>query len=86
MQERRTSPRRRVLKAAKIIFNHGRSVIDCTVRNLSTDGALLLTPSTVGIPAHFELVLEGDSRRLTCAVMWRRQQPLGVRCGRVHDA
>lgn len=80
MEERRRSLRRRVLKTAKIVFNHDRSVVDCTVRNLSTEGALLLFPSTVGIPAHFELVLEGEARRLACDVMWRHEQRLGVRC------
>jgi len=80
MDERRKSPRRRVLKTAKIVFNRDRSVVDCAVRNLSVEGALLLFPSTVGIPAHFELVLEGDARRLACGVMWRHEQRLGVRC------
>lgn len=79
MEERRRSPRRRVLKTAKIVFNHDRSVVDCTVRNLSPEGALLTLPSTLGIPAHFDLVLEGEPRPLACDVVWRHEQRLGVR-------
>jgi hypothetical protein len=80
MEERRKSPRRRVLKTGKIVFNHDRSVVDCTVRNLSAEGALLVFPNTAGIPAHFDLVLEGDARRLACDVVWRHERRLGVRC------
>ena len=50
MQERRQAPRTRVLKAAKVIFNEHRSVIDCTVRNLSNSGACLQVSSPVGFP------------------------------------
>ena len=38
MAERRTVPRTRILRGGKILFNDKRSVIDCTVRNLSEVG------------------------------------------------
>ena len=41
MQERRHKPRLRTLRAGKILFNNKRSVIDCMVRNASTNGACL---------------------------------------------
>lgn len=53
--KRRNHRRLRVLKGARIVFNERRSVIDCTVRDLSPGGALLLLPSTAGIPNEFEL-------------------------------
>jgi hypothetical protein len=43
MTERRKFARRRVLKAAKIVFNHGHSIVDC-----AGDGAWPNPPSTVG--------------------------------------
>src|SRR5947209_6716352 len=58
--ERRTYSRQRTLKTGKIIFNQRSSVVDCTVRNLSTKGALLQTVSTLGIPNDFDLVIEPD--------------------------
>ena len=43
-EKRTTSPG--TLKAGRIVFNQRRSVLDCTVRNLSSTGACLDVPST----------------------------------------
>jgi hypothetical protein len=59
--EKRTSPRRRVLKAGRIVFNGGRSTIDCRVRSLSASGALLVMESSIGIPDEFELQIISDA-------------------------
>src|SRR5260370_29330534 len=56
-------PRGRQLKKAKIAFNHRQSVIDCLVRNLSETGACLEVASRAGIPAAFELLIEGKTPR-----------------------
>ena len=56
MQERRDTQRHRVLKAATIEFGAG-AAIDCTVRNLSANGAALDVASPVGIPATFDLLI-----------------------------
>jgi hypothetical protein len=48
------------------------------VRNLTTQGALLVVPSLVGIPANFELVLDTDHARHDCRVAWRGENRLGV--------
>jgi hypothetical protein len=76
MNESRTAPRHRVLKAGTIEFGGG--VIDCTVRNLSNAGAALDVTSPVGIPDRFTLVLPGDGLRMPCHVVWRKQRRLGV--------
>ncbi len=78
MEERRKAGRRRVLKKAKIIFNNRSAVIDCTVRNLSTAGALLLVPSPLGIPETFELLIEADGTKYQCHVSWRQDDKIGV--------
>ena len=77
MVEKRTVPRRRVLKAGKIEF--GGSVIDCTVRNLSKVGAALDVPTPVGIPDQFDLVIPSDALRFSCRVLWRQRIRIGVR-------
>lgn len=79
MDDKRKSPRRRTLKAGKIIFNDGRSSIDCTVRNISASGALLLVASPVGIPEQFVLLIEAESFRRNCQVVRRASQEIGVR-------
>jgi hypothetical protein len=50
----RTGERQRVrfLKSARIIFNSQRSVINCTVRNMSATGALLAVPNVVDPELH----------------------------------
>lgn len=75
MEEHRSTPRRRVLKAATIAFGGG--AISCTVRNLSEYGALLDVTSPIGIPDVFSLVMDSGSHQ--CRVIWRRERRTGVR-------
>lgn len=59
---------RRVLKAGQIVFNGGRSAIDCTVKRLSEDGASLAVLSTAGVPERFKLAIAADGFSKTCAI------------------
>lgn len=52
---------RRVLKAGSIVFNGGRSVIDCTVKRLSDEGASLAVIDSAGVPSRFKLAIEADN-------------------------
>ena len=76
--ERRRERRARALKAAKIVFNLGRSVFDCTVRNLSPGGALLEVPCMVGIPPKFDILMDQGVTRRACTVRWNTQRLIGV--------
>jgi len=79
MEERRRSVRRRALKGARIVFNHGASSLSCLVRNLSEDGARLELESSLGVPETFVLYFsEGETPR-ECVVAWRREKAIGVR-------
>ena len=75
--ENRAATRRKTLKGGRIIFNSGRSTIDCTVRNLSSTGARLEVVSVVGIPNTFDLAVGRDGVR-PCRVAWRTLKELGV--------
>jgi hypothetical protein len=75
--EQRKSPRQRTLKGGVIAFNNRFSTMDCVVRNLTPDGAMLKVVSTVGIPERFELKLEHENFRW-CRVKWRTDNALGV--------
>ncbi len=75
--ERRATIRHRVLKGGKIAMNEGFSVIDCTVRNLSTTGAMLRVTSVVGIPDAFQLVMS-DGQKFDCVVQRRTGTDIGV--------
>ena len=81
MQERRQVPRSRTLKSGKIIVHAHTSLVDCTVRNLSSKGALLVVASLAGIPEKFDLLLEATGEHRPCHVIWRGEDRLGVEFG-----
>ncbi len=76
--ERRRNPRARTLKTARIVFNHHRSVIDCTVRNLSPLGACLKVASAIGIPEEFDVIFDADQSIRPCRMIWHKETQLGV--------
>lgn len=59
---------RRVLKAGQIVFNAGRSVIDCTVKRLSEQGASIAVMSSAGVPDRFKLAIAADDFSRTCKI------------------
>ena len=77
VQEQRKSPRKRVLMGGHIVFNGGRSTIDCIIHNWSDSGALLRVRSPIGIPASFDLVTSDKASR-TCRIVRRAAHEIGV--------
>ena len=69
--------RMRALKSAKVVFNNRRSIIDCTVRNLSDTGCCLHVADPVAVPDKFEL--EFGVAKHACQVVWRKDTRVGVR-------
>ena len=78
MSEQRKQPRLRTLKAGRIGFNRRFSVISCTVRNLSADGACLHVASSVAVPDRFDLTIEPEGTSRDCEVAWRTEDRIGV--------
>jgi len=76
--ERRRHPRARTLKSARILLNHHHSVIDCTVRNLSSTGACLNVASTLGIPDRFDVIFDCDKSVRPCRLIWHKEKEIGV--------
>ena len=76
--ERRRQPRARTLKSARILFNQHHSVIDCTVRNLSAEGACLNVASAIGIPERFDVIFDADHSIRPCRMVWHKEKQLGV--------
>jgi hypothetical protein len=76
--ERRRQPRARTLKSARILFNQHHSAIDCTVRNLSNDGACLNVASAIGIPERFDVIFDADHSIRPCRMVWHKEKQLGV--------
>ena len=76
MIEKRTVPRRRVLKSGTLAFGDGR--IDCIVRNLSSSGAGLDLASPFGLPSSFMLTIETDRLKRRCRPVWLSERRIGV--------
>ena len=78
MSERRSLQRGRTLLGGKIVFNTGRSVIDCTVRNLSDEGACVQVASPIGLPEYVHLLIAGDAEPRACNLAWHSGNRIGL--------
>jgi hypothetical protein len=76
MDETRTAPRRRMLKAGTIEFGGG--AIDCTVRNISETGAALDVVTPLFIPDRFTLFVPTEHLKRPCQIVWRKEKRIGV--------
>ncbi|MEM8689937.1 MAG: PilZ domain-containing protein [Pseudomonadota bacterium] len=76
--EKRTSPRRRALKAGVVSLNNGNITMPCVVRDISETGAKLKVDTGRHPPDHFQLQIELDGLMANCMVVWRDGQQLGV--------
>ena len=76
MNEKRVAPRHHVLKSAFIVISEKAPKLECTVKNISDGGAALRVSTTIGIPKHFELIIEAKRHR--CHSVWRTDTKLGV--------
>ena len=76
--KRRRQDRKTVWKGAKVVFNNGKGVLVCQVRDLSPDGARLEFPPRQAVPDTFELHVAGQPVR-KCERRWVRNNIVGVR-------
>jgi len=76
LPDRRLSSRKRVLRGGKAFWPNGDSAA-CMVYNVSMAGAKLEVFGPV--PNSFDLVVDGDSVRRPCSVIWRKANRIGVR-------
>ncbi len=77
-KEHRRSSRRLAIMPAIIYYPNQTEHVDCMVRDLSQDGALLELPLARELPLVFSLRLEGESKLRFCNVAWHSENYLGV--------
>lgn len=77
MDERRTAPRHRILKQGTLAFKSGGSA-ECTVRNISSNGARIDIDNPVGLPESFTLTIPSDRLNRQCRPVWVGDRRLGV--------
>ena len=82
----RVFTRHHVRKNGKILFMEAPWFVECVIRNVSEDGALLSMLVSVALPPKILLWEKKTGRIYECAVKWREEHMVGVRftdlCGR----
>jgi len=62
------------------------SVMSCTVRNISPEGAAIDVENPAFVPEQFRLVMARDSSIRECKVIWIQQKRIGVAFITARDA
>ena len=52
--------------------------VDCTIRNISPDGATPDVASPIGIPHEITLNIASRHERQNCRIVWRKEKRIGV--------
>ena len=73
----RASPRQRVLKAAKIVFDDW-AAFDCQVRDVSETGAQIKVASASIVPHRFRLLMVAEHTIRPVQVAWKLDNFVGV--------
>ena len=84
MAEKRASRRVRTVVTGRIVFNEGRSRVDCIVRDMSAGGARLRMVRPTIVPDAFELVVPLKETSYPASVRWRAGDEIGVALGAAH--
>ena len=79
MPERRTRPRKRVLKTGQIITDSTSSTVDCILRDISESGARLRLTSTAALPSTFLLLIKSENVIVPVQRVWRNAHEVGVK-------
>lgn len=78
MTDRRRELRLRSLLGGRIICQRPQGTMDCTVRNIAPQGALLVFPHTAVTPAEFRLHIPCRGETHSARVIWRSHDRVGV--------
>ena len=76
MEEKRKHPRTEINQRAYV--SSGGSVMCCTVRNISVDGAAIDVENPAFVPSSFRLVMADDSSVRQCTIAWIQKNRIGV--------
>lgn len=76
--DQRRSPREHVRFPAWIDIGNGAALRDCTVLDVSEDGARIALAAPRELPAEFHLVLSRNGTRRRCRLVWRSHDEAGL--------
>ena len=83
--ERRRDPRSRALLAGKLANEDATQTLDCVIRNLSADGAMIETSAPHLVPREMHLVQIKEGIVWDAEVIWRRGNRVGLKLKTRHD-
>jgi hypothetical protein len=83
--DRRRTQRRRSLLTAKLATRDASLTIDCVIRNLSPEGALVETTSPHLIPHELHLMQVREGIVWDAGIIWRNGNRIGLVLGERHD-
>jgi hypothetical protein len=78
MYERRRLPRSEVCKRAKIALKDQITLLECTVRNLTSDGACVELEENAHSFGSFALSFDNFRSERDCYLVWKSGDRLGV--------
>jgi PilZ domain len=77
MEEKRKHPRTEIEEPG--LVSSGGSVMSCTVRNISPEGAAIDVENPAFVPQHFRLVMAKDRSVVhECRVAWIQKNRIGL--------
>jgi hypothetical protein len=76
MEEKRKHPRTEINEPAYV--SSGGSVMSCTVRNISAEGAAIEVENPAFVPPRFRLVMAKDSSVRECQIAWIQKNRIGL--------
>jgi hypothetical protein len=76
MEEKRKYPRTEINEPAYV--SSGGSVMSCTVRNISPEGAAIDIENPGFVPGRFRLVMANDRTVHDCQVIWIQKNRIGL--------
>lgn len=76
--EQRNGIRRRTLRAAKVVYGDYRYIVDCVVRDTSSEGMRIRCDHAREIPQDFFIYDPTEQSLRKAEVMWRKDNELGL--------
>ena len=77
-KELRHEARVRSFLRGEILHSGGSMKTECTVRDISEDGARIEVPTSFTLPENFELFIPARNQRFRAKTVWRQGQEIGV--------
>ncbi|MCW5682039.1 MAG: PilZ domain-containing protein [Xanthobacteraceae bacterium] len=79
MLEQRQVLRHRTFLQGRVLYNGGRSSIDCIIRELTEEGARLVFSGSAPLPHTFELNIPNRDQTIRVEIVWNHGNEVGVK-------